>query len=141
MLLCADCFDSVLEIAPLNVRWRSPRSDSLSVSPVTTPTVFALTTAGVTALSQSQTFDREGVRHNFVMQVSGSPTTITANPQIVSAPQGTLLTLVGTSDTSYVIVSTGNGTDLSTQMILKKGNQLSLVYNTTSSLWCETSRS
>jgi hypothetical protein len=141
MLLCDACFDSVLEIEPVNARFLSPRANSTSIAAVSSPTVFTITTAGVTALSQSQTFTREGVTNSFVMHVQGSPTTITANPQIVAGRQGTLLTLVGTSDTNYLIVSTGNGTDLSSQMVLKNGNTLSLVYNSTSSLWCETSRS
>lgn len=141
MLLCSGCFDTVLEIAPLNIKFLSPRENSTSITAVTSPSIFSLTTAGVTALSQSQVHAREGIRNSYVMYVSGSPTTITANPQIVAGTQGTLLTLVGTSDTSYVIVSTSSGTDLTQQMVLKNGNTLSLVYNTTSSLWCETSRS
>lgn len=141
MLLCSACFDSVLEIAPLNMKFLSPRENSTTTTAVNTPTIFVLTTAGVTALSQSQVHLREGVRNNYVMYVSGSPTTITANPQIVAGSQGTLLTLVGTSDTNYVVVSVGNGTDLAFKHTLKNGNTLSLVYNSTSARWCETSRS
>lgn len=141
MYLCDACFDSVLEIAPVNLALFSPRSNSNTTTAVTNPTVFTITTAGVTALTKSQTFLREGVTNSFVMNVVGSPTTITANPQIIAGKTETLLSLVGTSDTYYVIVSAGNGTDLTSQMVLKNGNVLSLVYNTTSSLWCETSRS
>lgn len=141
MLLCDPCFDSVLEIAPINLKLFSPRANSNTTTAVNTPIIFSITTAGITALSKSQTYLREGTTNSFVMYVVGIPTTVTANPQIVSGQQGTLLTLVGTSDTNYVIIKTGNGTDLTSQMTLKNGNTLSLVYNTTSSRWCETSRS
>lgn len=141
MLLCDPCYDSVLEIAPVNLKLLSPRANSTTTTAVTIPIIFTITTAGVTALSKSQTFDREGTTHSFVMYVVGVPTTITAATQIVAGMQGTLLTLVGTSDINSVTIKTGNGTDLTSQMILKNNNTLSLVYNTTSSLWCETSRS
>lgn len=143
MLLCDPCFDSVLEIAPVNLKLLSPRANSTTTTAVTSPTVFTITTAGVTALSSSQNFTRQGITHSFVMYVVGVPTIITAFPQIVRTGivQGTLLTLVGTSDTNSVTVKTSNGTDLTSQMVLKNGNTLSLVYNATSSTWCETSRS
>lgn len=140
MMLCDACFDSVLEIEPVNLRLLSPRDNATTITPVTSPTIFTITTAGVTALYNSQTFNRQGVTHDYVMQVVGSPTTITANPQILAAPQGTLLTLVGTSNTNYVILRTGNGTDLASQMVLYRGSSISLVYNATSSRWCEASR-
>lgn len=141
MYLCDACFDSVLEIEPLSVKFLSPRENSTTVTAVTNPIVFSITTAGITALAQSQTFRREGVLNQYVMYVVGLPTTITSGTQIVPAQQGIFLSLIGTSDTNYVIVKAGNGTDLTSQMVLKNGNVLSLVYNTTSSLWCETSRS
>lgn len=140
MLLCTGCFDTILEIEPINLKLGSPRANSTTTTAVTSPTVFTITTAGITALSKSQTFLREGVTHSYVMFVVGSPTTITANPQIVAATQGTLLTLVGTDSTNYVIVQAGLGTDLSVKHTLRNGSTLSLVYNATSSLWCETSR-
>lgn len=141
MLLCDPCFDTVLEIAPLNIRFTSFRDNSNTTVAVHSPAIFTITTAGVTALAKSQTHNREGTTNSFVMNVVGVPTTITANPQMVSGIQGTLLTLVGTSDTNYVIVQTGNGTDLTSKHTLKNGNTLSLVYNAVSALWCETSRS
>ena len=141
MLLCDPCFDSALEIEPINAKFMSPRANSTTTTAVFSPTVFTITTAGVTALMKSQNYNREGTTNSFVMQVVGLPTTVTANPQIVAGQQGTLLTLVGTDNTNYVIISAGNGTDLTSQAVLKSGNTLSLVYNTTSSLWCETSRS
>lgn len=141
MLLCSSCFDSVLEIAPVNLKLLSPRANSTTTSIVNAPTVFTITTAGVTALSNSQVATRTGVINSYVMYVVGSPTTVTASTQIVASTQGIFLTLVGTSDTNYVIIKAGNGTDLTEAMTLKNGNTLSLVYNTTSSLWCETSRS
>lgn len=141
MLLCSPCFDAVLEIAPVSLKLLSPRENANTTTAVTTPTVFSITTSGITALGQSQVLTRQGTTNHFMMHVSGSPTTVTANPQVVAGSQGTLLTLLGTSDTNYVIIQTGNGTDLTSQMILKNGNTLSLVYNATSSLWCETSRS
>lgn len=140
MLLCDPCFDSVLEIAPVNLKLYSPRANSTSTSAVTTPFVFTITTAGVTALSNSQVFKFDGPLNSYVMYVVGLPTTVTASAQIVAGRTSTLLTLVGTSDSNYVIINTGHGTDLTSQMVLKNNNVLSLVYNTTSSLWCETSR-
>lgn len=142
MLLCDPCFDTTLEIPPVNMKVLSPRANSTSTAAVTSPIVFTITSAGIAALSKSQIFTREGTTNSFVMYVVGSgPITVTAATQIAAGIQGTLLTLVGTDDTNYVIISTGNGTDLTTKKTLKNGNTLSLVYNTTSSLWCETSRS
>lgn len=141
MLLCDPCFDTTLEIAPVNLKLYSPRANSTTITAVNTPIIFTITTAGITALTKSQNFIREGTTNSFVMYVVGVPTTVTANPQIVAGNQGTLLTLVGTDDINYVIIAAGHGTDLTSQMVLKNGNTLSLVYNTTSSLWCETSRS
>lgn len=141
MLLCEPCFDSVLEIAPVNLKLYSPRANSTTTTAVTSPTIFTITSSGITALSKSQNFLREGYTNSYVMYVVGSPTTVTANPQIVAGIQGTLLTLVGTDNTNYVIIQTGNGTDLTTQKTLYNGKTLSLVYNATSALWCETSRS
>lgn len=83
---------------------------------------------------------------NFISDDDGNPgntgaTVITANPQIVAGRQGTLLTLIGTSDVNYVTIQPGRGTDLTTAMVLKNGNTLSLVYSVMYSLWFETSRS
>jgi hypothetical protein len=141
MLLCEACFDTVLEIEPVNVKWRSSRDNSTSIDPVTTPTVFTITTAGITAVGRSQTKTREGGNSAYEMQVVGLPTVVTAPTQIAPMPQGTLLVLQGTSDNYYVTIKAGNGTDLTSDMTLKSGNVLSLVYNATSALWCETSRS
>jgi hypothetical protein len=65
---------------------------------------------------------------------------ITATPQIAAGTQGNILTLIGTSDTNYVILKAGHGTDLAEDMQLKRGCTITLVFNATSSLWCETSR-
>ena len=141
MHLCDACYDTVLEIDPVNIKWRSSRDNSTSIAPVTVPIVFTITAAGITAVGRSQTKTREGQNNAYEMQVVGLPTTITANPQIASMPNQTLLILQGTSNVNYVIIKAGNGTDLTTDMVLKNGNVLSLVYNSTSALWCETSRS
>lgn len=141
MLLCDPCFDSSLEIAPVNLKLRSSRSNSTTTTAVNNPTTFTIGTAGVTALNKSQVGTREGVHNTFVMYVVGNPTVITANPQIVAGRQGYLMTLIGTSDTNSVTIASGNGTDLSSSMVLKRGCSINLVYNATSSLWCETSRS
>lgn len=141
MLLCDPCFDTTLEIAPVNLKLYPPRSNSTTITAVTNPITFTITTAGITALSKSQTHLREGTTNSFVMNVVGLPTTVTENPQIVAGIQGTLLTLVGTDNINYVIIQVGNGTDLTTPKTLWNGRTLSLVYNATSSLWCETSRS
>lgn len=141
MLLCDPCFDSVLEIQPVILALYSPRANSNTTTAVTEPITFTVTTAGIQALAKSQNFTREGTTNSFVMYVVGLPTVVTANPQIIGGQQGTLLTLVGTDNVNYVTISTGNGTDLTSSMVLKNGNQLSLVYNAKSALWCETSRS
>ncbi len=141
MLLCSGCYDSVLEIAPVNLRLRSSRANSTTITAVNVPTVFTIGTAGITALTRSQTMVRQGVTNTCFIEVVGNPTTITANPQIVAGQQGTILTLQGTDDTNYVTLATGNGTDLTKTMMLRRGSSITLVYNTTSSLWCETSRS
>lgn len=141
MLLCDGCFDTVLEIEPLNLRLRSARANSTTTTAVNNGTVFTIGTAGVTSLSRSHVQTRQGVTKNFFMLVVGNPTTITANPQIVAASAGTILTLEGTNDTNVVVISTGNGTDLTSTMALKRGCSITLVYNTTSALWCEASRS
>lgn len=140
MLLCDPCFDSVLEIEPVNLKLRSPRSNSNTVTAENNPTVFTIGTAGVTYLSSSYLRTRMGVTNSFVMDVVGLPTNITATSQIVGATQGTLLTLVGTDDVNYVIINVGNGTDLTIPMILKNGTSISLVYNASSGTWWETSR-
>jgi hypothetical protein len=141
MLLCDACFDTTLEIEPLNVKWESPRQNSTSTTAVTSPTVFTVTTAGITALGASQVQERQGTVKSYYMQVVGSPTVVTANPQIVAGTSGLILVLEGTSDTNFVTINAGNGTDLTEAMSLKRGCVLSLVYNATSGLWCETSRS
>lgn len=140
MFLCEACFDGILEIEPVNLRLLSPRSNSNSYVSVTNPIVYTITTAGVTFLSQSQTFNRQGNTNSFVMFVVGLPTTITATNQIVAGRDGTLLTLVGTSDTNYVIVNTGNGTDVRRLMFLKNGCTISFVYKESTLTWQETSR-
>lgn len=141
MHLCEPCYDSVLEIEPINIRWRSARDNSTSMAAPTVPITFTITTSGIQAVSRSQTPTREGQTNNYQMLVAGLPTVVTATTQIAVMPQGTMLTLVGTSDTNYVTIKAGNGTDLATDMVLKNGNVLSLVYNATSARWCETSRS
>ena len=141
MLLCDACFDTTLEIEPLNVKWLSHRDNSTSIAAVNTPTVFTVTTAGITAVGQSNKREREGVVTTYYMQVVELPTVVTAPTQIAAMPDKTLLVLQGTSDTYSVTISVGNGTDLTSPMVLKNGSTLSLVYNTTSAQWCETSRS
>ncbi len=64
----------------------------------------------------------------------------TGASQIVAGQQGTYLTLVGTDNTNTVTVRTGNGTDLTTPMVLTRGAMISLVYSTVTSQWSETSR-
>jgi len=141
MYLCESCFDTTLEIEPLNMKFNSPRSDSTTITAVNNPTVFTVTTAGITALNNSHINRRGNYNKSFVMHVVGSPTTITANPQIVAGSVNNLLTIIGTSDSNYVTIKAGNGTDIATDMVLRNGSIITLVYNTTSSLWCETSRS
>lgn len=140
MLLCDGCFDSVLEIAPVILPLRSSRANSTTTTVVNAGTTFTIGTAGITALSRSHVLTRQGVTNSFFMWVVGNPTVVTANPQIAMGTPGTILTLEGTDDTNSVTLATGNGTDLTSAMILRKGCSITLVYNTTSAIWCEASR-
>ena len=112
MRLCEACFDTVLEIAPVNMKWLSARSNSTTTTAMTNPTVFTITSAGITSISRSQIKTREGVNRSYEMYVVGSPTIITADPQITAMPHGTLLVLIGTSHSNTVTLKAGNGTDL-----------------------------
>lgn len=48
LLLCNPCLDSLpLDLDPLHVRWRSPRADSTTVTPVTEPRVTTLVAGGI----------------------------------------------------------------------------------------------
>lgn len=141
MLLCSGCFDSQLEIEPVNIKFHSPRQNSTSITALNNPTVFTIGTAGITSLNNSQVSNRGNFNKTYIMQVVGSPTTITASTQIVAGVANNILTIIGTSDSNYVTLKAGNGTDLLSDMVLRDGSIITLVYNTTSSLWCETSRS
>jgi len=145
MLLCSSCYDDVLEIPPLNIKWGTPRENSSSTAAVTNPTVFSITNAGVTFLSQSQPHTREGTRNNYYMHVvgSGGAVDVIANPQIVAGSSGTILTLRGTSDTNTVTLHNGDGLDLmdGASIILQNGKKITLAYSTATSTWVEASRS
>jgi DNA-directed RNA polymerase subunit RPC12/RpoP len=143
MLLCPDCYDSVLEISPLNVKWRSPRDNSTTITSVNNPSVFLIQAAvGISAVVQSQEYTREGTRRVFVMHVVGNADVIsvTADPQIVAGQNGDVLTLVGVSNSFPVSFFNGRGLDLTDTIKLEEGVIITLVYSTTDSLWHETSR-
>jgi hypothetical protein len=78
------------------------------------------------------------------MQVvgSGGAIDITASPQIVAGNQGDVLTLEGTSDTNTVKIDDGTGVSLMSGLscTLKDNIVLTLVYDSSASLWREVSR-
>lgn len=143
MLLCNPCLDSLpLDLEPLHVRWRSPRANSTSTDPMSQPIVFTITASGVTSLGQSQSYQREGTRNSYVMHVVGSgAVVVSGDPQIAVAPNGTLLTLVGTSDTNTIYFETANNLILTSPITLGSGNILTVVYDAGAQVWRETSRS
>ena len=143
MLLCNPCLDSLpLDLEPLHVRWRSPRANSTTTTPVTSPIVFTVTHDGVTSLNRSQNFLREGVRKSFVMYIVGDGAVVVdGDPQIASAQDGTLLTLIGTSDTNSVTFSTANNLILTSPIVIKNDTILTVVYDANAQVWRETSRS
>lgn len=143
LLLCAPCYDSALEIDPFIAKWRSPRLTNDPLAAVTNPIVFTITTSGITSLGRSQTFMREGVRNDYVMHVVGSgATTVVGNPAIVAGNQGTILTLVGTSNTDTVKFTDGNGIVLTggQPLTLSSGSTATFTYDSSASVWRETSR-
>jgi len=133
MLLCGDCRDNLKKIKQPNPRWMSPRDNSLSVDPVNTPTVYTISAAaGINALRQSRDYDHEGGRRHFYMDVisDGGPIDISANPQIVAALQGDVLTLHGTSDINTIKLEDSSTVHLTEDfIILGNGDSITLVYN------------
>ncbi len=144
MLLCPDCIDDWRKTKPFNTHWRSPRLvvTGHELDAVTSPIVFTITTAGVTALSQSQTFRRDGWKHYYVMYVTGDTggVQVSADPQIVAGQDGDRLCLRGTNTSAAIKFINGFGLTLDTPyVILGQDDILSLVYHSTTG-WVETSR-
>lgn len=145
MLLCPACYDTSLEIPPVNIPWGSPRDNATTITPVTSPTVFSITNAGITFLSQSQPHTREGSRTDYYMQIvgSGGAVDVVANPQIVAGTSRAILILEGTDNTNTVTLHDGDGLSLALgqSIILGDGVSITLAYNSTASAWVEASRS
>jgi hypothetical protein len=145
MLLCSACFDTVLEIPPVNIPWGSSRENATSLTAVNTPTVYSITNAGILFLGQSYDNERDGVHKDSHMQVvgSGGAVAVVNNPQIVAATNGTILTLEGTDDTNTVTFHDGDGLSLASgqSVVLSDGVSITLVFNSTASTWVEASRS
>jgi hypothetical protein len=140
MHLCDACFDTVLEIEPVNVKWRSARDNGTSIAPVTTPTTFSVAASAALTVSRSQTKTREGVVNNYEMMVAGATGVVYIN-SISAMPQGAILTLQGTSDTNIVFIPARTGLDLVDGGAgLANGSTMTLVYNAAANTWIETSR-
>lgn len=108
-----------------------------------TPPSRAYTSGGgITSLGNAQDFLREGYRNNYVMHIVGDgPVTVTSNPPIVAGVQGTILTLVGTSDVNTVTFTSLGNLSLVSPITLKSGTVLTVVYDADASVWREASRS
>jgi hypothetical protein len=136
MHLCDGCYDTVLEIDPINIKWRSSRDNSTSIDPVTTPIIFNVSTS--ITVGRSQTKTREGSNDAYEMYVVGSGGPVTS---ISAMPGGTFLVLIGTSDTNRVSIVTNASLDIRDGGgVLCDGSTMMLVYNSITSKWIETSR-
>jgi hypothetical protein len=145
MLVCGDCWDNLKKIPQPKPRWRSPREDSDTTTPVNNPTVYTISAAtGVTTLGQSVELTREGGRRNFYMRVvsNGGAISISASPQIVAGTQGDVLTLHGTSNTDTIKLNDTSTVKLAgdSPMTLTDGDSITLVYDTSLVCWTECSR-
>lgn len=147
--VCSKCFDSDEKHPTPNMRWGSPRANSLTTTAVITPTVFSITAAG--GITPSHSLDSETTQRDttfrvgahFYMKIvgSGGPIDITAVPQITAGIGGDMLTLEGTDDTNTVQLDNANGIWLSGNtgsLVLGFGDIISFVY--VGNLWWETSR-
>jgi hypothetical protein len=140
MLLCDGCFDTVLEIEPVNVKWQSPRDNSTSLTAVTSPTVYTLSTGSISFVGRSQTNTREGSKNEYEMQVIGA-TDLVVIDSIAGMPDGTHLVLKGTSDTLRVAVRNSPTIYLmGKSVVLWDGSTLELVYSVALGQWRESSR-
>lgn len=114
----------------------SPRDNSLSTDPVSTPTVYTISAAaGIDALRQSREYTREGGRRHFHMYVvsDGGAITISVDPSIADGLHGDILTLHGTSDTDTITFEDDaylhlNG-NFGGKITLGNGDKITFVYN------------
>ena len=112
-----DCFDNLDRIQQPRVRWQIPRDNSTTVAipPESTSTVFVVSAGtGIDQISQSipESERRDGRHISTYMEVvsDGGAIVLTADPQIVGAPQfGDLLTLRGTSDIDTIEIHDDDG--------------------------------
>lgn len=144
MYLSDDCYDFMSKADRKLPRWMSPRDHGDTTTAVNSPTVFTITTSGVTTLSNSNQNNYDGRHSHFFMFVvsSGGAVDISSNPQIVSSQDSDRLTLQGTSDTDTIKLDDGAGLALfkGNSFTLKNGYSITLVYNSSTGLWQETSR-
>lgn len=133
MLVCGSCKDDLTRIKQPNPRFFSPRDDSLSVTTGSEPTIFPISVTGITDISQSREYTREGGRRVYHMYIvgDGGPIDITSVPQIVDGLQGDILTITGTSDTNTITFEDTAGTALigGLSATLGDGDSITFVYN------------
>lgn len=75
-----------------------------------------------------------------LIQGSGGPVTVTANPAIQVGVAGQCLTLEGASNTNTVTWNTGNGLHLHGPFTMAAEDILVLLYDADNASWCEVSR-
>ena len=129
LLVCCDCYDGYIS-APVYPKWGSERPNGTTVTAVTEPVVFSITTAGITALGQSFDYDNDGVHYHHTMYVQGSGGAITLSSIVAATAQGVVLTLRGDSDTNTITINESSNIQLieDNPITLKEGDTLSLVF-------------
>lgn len=125
LLVCNDCFDAPDPSS--RVEWGFYGAQS-----GTDKTVSTITAVG--GITRSE--------YHMLIQGDGA-ITVSATPQIAVGTDKQLLVLEGYSDTNTITLADGNGLQLRAGkgITLKKGTIIAFVYNESSSLWVETSRS
>lgn len=144
LLLCSPCYDTSLEVRHVTPKWRSARISNAPLDPVSSPTVFTITSDGVTSIGQSQSFLFEGQKRVFTMYVVGDgAVVVTNNPAIVAGADKDRLCLIGTSDADSIKFTSGTGINLSgdQEFILKDKYVIQFSYDGGAGVWRETSRS
>ena len=117
------------------------RSNPTDYSVQTHVTVQSLNTASQITLNKGvdnagqYTFNKSQV----YVTGSNSAVALSSNPQIVASFHGDFVTIQGVG--SSVVLNNGNGLRLYSDILrLDSGSLVTFIYDTTGSLWCETSR-
>jgi len=133
MLVCGSCVDDLTKIKYPSPRFFSPRDNSSSVAAGSEPTIFPISAAGITDISQSRDYTREGGRRVYHMYIvgDGGPIVVSASPPIVYSLTGDLLTLSGTSDTNTVTLQDAGDLALigGLPAVLSDGDSITFVFN------------